>query len=424
MNSSLVEYTRLSPNHSGPRTAAIDRITPHCVVGQLSGPSLGAWFEKPSTQASCNYAIDTDGRTCLIVDEDNRAWTSSSNANDQRAVTIECASDLNSPYAFKDIVYNSLISLCVDICERHEKDTLLWIPDRAKALSYKPKANEMLLTVHRWFASTDCPGEWMMAHMADLASRVTASLQKPGATVAPAVPADSRQAFISAIAPSCVEDMQKTGIPASVTIAQACLESAFGTSELAREARNLFGMKATLSGVTWPGRTYEKQTQEYSANATYTVKAQFRAYDTIQASIADHSNYLLTAKNGSGLRYAGIATASSPEEACDILIAGGYATDPAYKQKLLDLISKYGLSQYDTAPASGATVAPDEFRVHVDIDNLNIRSGPGTKYDSKGFLNAGEYTITKVKKKKNGQAWGKIKPISGWICLDYAEQEA
>ena len=92
-NSSMVAYTKLSPNHSGQRTHSIDRITPHCVVGQCTAEGLGDWFAKSSTKASSNYGIDKDGRVGLYVEEKNRSWCSSSNANDQRAVTIECASD-------------------------------------------------------------------------------------------------------------------------------------------------------------------------------------------------------------------------------------------------------------------------------------------------------------------------------------------
>lgn len=93
-NSSLVSYTKLSPNHSGQRTHSIDRITPHCVVGQLSAESICGCFTSPSRQASCNYGIGTDGRISLCIEEKNRSWCSSSNANDQRAITIECASDI------------------------------------------------------------------------------------------------------------------------------------------------------------------------------------------------------------------------------------------------------------------------------------------------------------------------------------------
>ena len=184
-NSSLVSYTKLSPNHSGQRTHGIDRITPHCVVGQCSVETLGNIFLPTSRQASSNYGIGVDGRVGMYVEEKNRSWCSSSAANDQRAVTIECASDNTEPYAFKDVVYKRLIELCTDICRRNGKTKLLWLGDKAKTLNYTPKSDEMVLTVHRWFANKSCPGNWMYARMGDLASKVTAAL---GGEVKPADP--------------------------------------------------------------------------------------------------------------------------------------------------------------------------------------------------------------------------------------------
>lgn len=175
-NSSMVSCTGLSPNHSGQRTHSIDRITPHCVVGQLSAESICGCFTSPSRQASCNYGIGTDGKVSLCVEEKNRSWCSSSNANDQRAVTIECASDKTEPYAMNSRVYDSLIKLCTDICRRNGKKKLLWFGDRNKTLNYTPKSDEMVLTVHRWFANKSCPGDWLYARLGDLAAKVTAAL--------------------------------------------------------------------------------------------------------------------------------------------------------------------------------------------------------------------------------------------------------
>lgn len=175
-NSKLATYTRLSPNHSGRRNHSIDRITPHCVVGQCSVETLGNIFADKNKEASCNYAIGNDGRVLLCVEEKNRSWCSSSNSNDQRAITIECASDMNEPYAFKDVVYKKLIELCVDICKRNGKKKLLWLGSKEKTLNYTPKSDEMILTVHRWFANKSCPGDWLYARLGDLATKVTAQL--------------------------------------------------------------------------------------------------------------------------------------------------------------------------------------------------------------------------------------------------------
>lgn len=175
-NSPLVVYTKLSPNHSGQRTHSIDRITPHCVVGQLSAESICGCFISTSRQASCNYGIGTDGRISMSVEEKNRSWCSSSRENDQRAVTIECASDKTAPYAFNDAVYASLVNLCVDICQRNGKSKLLWLGDKNKTLAYAPKSDEMVLTVHRWFANKSCPGDWLYNRLGNLAAEVTKRL--------------------------------------------------------------------------------------------------------------------------------------------------------------------------------------------------------------------------------------------------------
>ena len=173
---SMIDYTQISPNRNSPRNHEIDRITPHCVVGQCSVESLGNLFANPGRQASSNYGIGYDARVGLYCPEDDRSWCSSSPANDHRAITIECASDNYYPYAFNWVVYMKLVDLCVDICQRYGKTKLLWLAE--DGVRYEPKPYEMILTAHRFFAPTECPGDWMYSRMGDLASRVTARLSE------------------------------------------------------------------------------------------------------------------------------------------------------------------------------------------------------------------------------------------------------
>ena len=133
-------------------------------------------FKDRSRQASCNHAIGADGRIGLCVDEQNRSWCSSSRDNDQRSVTIECASDLTEPYAMKPEVYSALVELCIDICMRNGKRKLVWFPDRERALCYEVKPDEMLLTVHRWFVRKSCPGNWLFERKGCLADEVNGKL--------------------------------------------------------------------------------------------------------------------------------------------------------------------------------------------------------------------------------------------------------
>lgn len=171
-NSSLATYTKLSPNNSGNKTHIIDRFTPHCIVGQWSVETAGNFFAKPSTKASANYVIGKDGRIGLVVPESKIAWTSSSPANDSRAITVECASDTFHPYRFEDACYKSLIKLCVDVCKRNGKTKLLWFGDKNKSLNYSPKSNEMVITVHRWFKQKACPGDWLYSRLGSFTNEV------------------------------------------------------------------------------------------------------------------------------------------------------------------------------------------------------------------------------------------------------------
>ena len=404
-NSKLVAYTKLSPNHSGARTHSIDRITPHCVVGQCTAEGLGDWFAKSSTKASSNYGIDRDGRVGMYVEEKNRSWCSSSSANDQRAVTIECASDTSEPYAFRDVVYQKLITLCVDICRRNGKNKLIWFGDKDKTLNYSPKSGEMILTVHRWFANKSCPGNWMYARMGDLAAKVTAQLGgsteqkteeqiKTGGTQASSLKDLSEADVIKKVGALFTADMKKSGILASVSLAQFILESGYGKSELAQNANNCFGMKKSLSGNTWAGSSwdgksvYTKKTQEDDGTGKlYTITADFRKYPCVEDSIADHSAYLLGAMNGSKQRYAGLKGCTDYKKAVQIIKDGGYATSTTYVTNLCNIIERWNLTQYDVKEASGqkqeASVVKLTDRVIHDITKENLSEVPRSRGSNK-----------------------------------------
>lgn len=178
MISKLATVTKLSPNHSGKRNHAVDRITPHCFVGQVTVERGLEVFLPTSKQASCQYVIAKDGAVGCGVDEENRSWCTSSSSNDHRAITIECASDTVEPYTMNSSVYNKLIDLCVDICQRYGKKKLIWIADKNQALAYEPKADEMQITVHRWFANKSCPGDWLFNRLGEVATTVTSRLNQ------------------------------------------------------------------------------------------------------------------------------------------------------------------------------------------------------------------------------------------------------
>lgn len=172
-NSPLVQFTRISPNKTVPRNHKIDTITIHCVVGQLTVGSIGNIFASPAAQSSSNYGIGTDGKVGMYVEEKDRAWTSSSRSNDNRAVTIECASDRTHPYAVNAKVYATLIKLCADICKRNGIPELKWKWSK----SLIGQVNQQNMTVHRWFSNTACPGDYLYNRMGEIAKAVNRQLK-------------------------------------------------------------------------------------------------------------------------------------------------------------------------------------------------------------------------------------------------------
>ena len=159
----------------------------------------------------------------------------------------------------------------------------------------------------------------------------------------------SEKDFVAKIAPYAIKDAEASGILASVTMAQAILESGYGSTDLAVNANNLFGMKCSLSGNTWKSvwdgtSKYTKTTKEQKKNGEeYSVVADFRAYPDIQASINDHSLYLLGAMKGAAKRYEGLSGEADYRKAIQIIKNGGYATDVTYVEKICSIIERWEL---------------------------------------------------------------------------------
>ena len=184
-NSPLVNYTKISPNKSSPRNHKIDTVTIHCVVGQCSVETLGNVFAPASRQASSNYGIGYDGRIGMYVEEKDRSWCSSNAANDNRAVTIEVASDTKEPYAVNAKAYAALIDLLVDICKRNGIKELVWSTNKADRVNHKNGCN---MTVHRDYANKSCPGTYLYERHAQIASEVNKRLGSTNIKPAPEKP--------------------------------------------------------------------------------------------------------------------------------------------------------------------------------------------------------------------------------------------
>lgn len=168
-NSPLIDYVYLSPNADFPRADGIKKITIHHMAEELTLERLGTVFGNRDRQASSNYAVDTDGRVALYVEERDRAWTSSSRENDHQAVTIEVANDeIGGDWHVSDAAYEALIELCVDICRRNGIQKLVYTGDA-----------EGNLTIHQFFnENTECPGPYLKGKMPEIAREVTRRLEE------------------------------------------------------------------------------------------------------------------------------------------------------------------------------------------------------------------------------------------------------
>ncbi len=202
-NSPLATVRMISPNRTPNRNHAIDTITIHCFVGQVTAKRGCEVFQPSSKKASCNYVVGYDGSIGLCVEEKDRSWCTggydkngnpirvngiSGKSNDYQAVTIEVASDSAHPYAITEKAMAALIELCTDICRRNGIKKLLWFGDK-NLVGNPAKQN---LTVHRWFANKACPGDYIYQRLGDIAAKVNAKLGATGAApVQPSAPVSS-----------------------------------------------------------------------------------------------------------------------------------------------------------------------------------------------------------------------------------------
>ena len=205
-NSPLATVKLISPNKTVGRNHAIDTITIHCFVGQVTAKRGCEVFQPSSKGASCNYVVGYDGSIGLCVEEKDRSWCTggykkvngvnvpirvngiSGSSNDYQAVTIEVACEAKHPYAITEKAMAALIELCADICRRNGIKKLLWFGDK-NLVGNPAKQN---LTVHRWFANKACPGDYIYQRLGDIAAKVNAKLGATGAApVQPSAPVSS-----------------------------------------------------------------------------------------------------------------------------------------------------------------------------------------------------------------------------------------
>lgn len=172
--SPYIDNVVLTNKHSGKRTQKVQAFVIHHMAARWTGKRCAEYFrDTPSRQASANYCIGYDGDVALNVEEGNRAWTSSSNWADQRALTYELAnSKTGHPWEVSDKTINKLI---VMLAEQHKRYGL-------KKASYTGDTKGTLWR-HDWFASTNCPGQYLGGKLSYIADEVNKLLNaKPSST--------------------------------------------------------------------------------------------------------------------------------------------------------------------------------------------------------------------------------------------------
>lgn len=159
--SNLVDYVKISPNKTSPRTEKVRKITVHHAAAVTTVAAMGNLFAAPERQASANYGIDSEGRIACYVEEEDRAWTSGSRENDMQAITIEVINCGGGPeWPVSEQAWKALVALCADICKRY---------------GFRPEFTgdkKGSLTLHKYFQPTACPGPYLEKRMPQLATEV------------------------------------------------------------------------------------------------------------------------------------------------------------------------------------------------------------------------------------------------------------
>lgn len=402
---------------------------------------INSWNSASYDRACVHGFIDgNDGTVYQTLPWNHRGWHAGGDANNTHIGVEMCepacikytggssftCSDTATARAVAKRTYEAAVELFAMLCKEYGLNPLTAIishkEGHAKGIASNHGDPEHLWKGLGMNYTMDTFRQAVKAEMAGAATPVPSGLQ------ATAFKDMSEADIIAKVGPLFTADQKSSGILASVSLAQFILESGYGKSELAQNANNCFGMKKSLSGNTWSGSTwdgstvYTKKTQEYENGQYVTITADFRKYPSVEKSIADHSAYLLGAKNGSKLRYDGLKGCMDYKKAVQLIKDGGYATSPTYVESICNIIERWKLTQYDAAAPAEDKPAEVPFLVRVSISNLNIRKGAGTNYATIGkYTGKGVFTIMEVKTGKGSTAgWGRLKSGAGWISLDYA----
>lgn len=373
-------------------------------TGQGTAKSVADYWNQGSVSACVTYVCDSDtpGKVLQLLPEDYYTWADAGYGN-RKLITIEmCESDyikytsgasykINNLKRFEEDIrrsYQTCVELCADICKRygwHPRTKLsngLYLissHDEGRLLGVSSAHVDPTHVWARFGLSMDGFREDVIKYMGE----------SPEGQETPEI------RWIKEIAPIAQALYQGTRILPSVVIAQTCLETGYGTTDLTAKY-NIVGMKVDLINSTWQqwsvwdGKTYRKKTPEYYNGKLTYVYDNFRVYKSFKECLTDYEAFLLHVKNIKGLKYARIAGMTDPAQVINAIRIGtgtdknpeGYCTDPAYETKILNLIKQYNLTQYDNGSTPEPTPMPEPepsgkyYRVQVGAYN---KKGNATK---------------------------------------------
>lgn len=478
------DIQNITKNRTSPRNHVIDTITIHCIVGQWTAKQGCDYFASTDRQCSANYVVGKDGSIGLSVEEKDRSWCSSSSSNDNRAITIEVASDTTHPYAVTAQAYNALIKLVADICKRNGIKKLLWKADK----SLVGQVSKQNMTVHRWFANKACPGDYLYERHGEIAEKVNALLGQTQQTTTPANPSspsttDTGKTIWDFLIGKGLNAYAVAGIMGNL---QA--ESALNPQNLQNTYEKKLGYTDSTYTQAVDNGTYTnfvKDSAGYGlAQWTYWSRKQalLQYAQTAKKSIGDlamqleflwkelqgYTSVMKTLKSATSIRQASDAILTGYEkpanqgESVKTKRAGygqtfydKYAStntgttgkSTLYRvrktwadtksqigaYKVLDNAKKVadknpGYSVFDesgnvvySGGSTATTFTP--YLVKVTTSVLNIRKGAGTSYGTNGSIrDMGVYTIVEEANGAGATKWGKLKSGAGWISLDYTKK--
>lgn len=426
-NSPLVVYTKLSPNHSGKRTRNIDSIAIHCMAGNCTIETCGQIFAPSSRQASSNYGIGSDGRIGMYVEEKNRSWCTSSNAVDQRAVTIEVANDGGAPqWHVSDKAMASLIKLCADICKRNNIKTLKWRGDKGLI----GQVNLQNMVVHRWTAAKSCPGDYLFNKHPYIVEEVNKLI---GGSSTVVTPPDQPTNVIKGSAEKTIWNFLKGKGLNDYAVAGIMGNLYAESGLLANNLQNSYEKKLGYTDTTYTTAIDNGKYNNFVRDSAGYGLAQWTYWSRKEGllnyakktkkSIGDITmqlEFLWTEMQSSAYKkmMTTLKSATSVRQASDVFLLD-FERPASQTESVKKTRAGYGESYYKKNADADKTNFPYRVKVN-DATVLNIRKGPGTNYGTSGQIrDNGIYTILEESAGTGAKKWGRLKSGAGWISLDY-----